>query len=115
MSFTDDLSKLEQMHERGTLSSDEFQRAKGKLLTKTQVNDPVLNNLNAFRRSAHDRWLGGVCGGLAQMTGMESWLWRLIFTILFLAGAIGLVLYAVLWFFVPLEEAGTPSISHESR
>ncbi len=113
MSLADDLNKLEQMHERGTLNADEFQRAKSKLLAKPQVQEPALQSLNGFRRSLNDRWLGGVCGGLAQMTGMDSWLWRLIFAILCLAGAIGIVIYALLWFFVPMEER-TTYIGHEA-
>jgi phage shock protein PspC (stress-responsive transcriptional regulator) len=114
MSLADDLNKLEQMHERGTLSADEFQRAKSKLLTKPQLQEPALQSLNGFRRSASDRWLGGVCGGVAQMTGLDSWIWRLTFTLLFLAGGFGFVLYLILWFFVPLEEV-TTYIGHEAR
>jgi phage shock protein C len=113
MSLADDLNKLEQMHERGTLSADEFQRAKNKLLAKPQPQEPALKNLNGFRRSLNDRWLGGVCGGVAQMTGLDSWIWRLVFTLLFLAGGFGILLYIIFWFFVPLEEV-TTYLGHEA-
>ena len=48
-------------------------------------------------------WIGGVCGGLARATGIESWVWRLIFAVLFLFGGTGLLLYILLWIFVPTE------------
>jgi phage shock protein C len=114
MSIADDLSKLEQMHERGTLSGDEYQRAKNKLLSASpQPRDPAVRAVNSFRRSESDRWFGGVCGGLAQSTGVESWVWRLIFTFLMLFGAVGLVIYVVLWFFVPLEDVATTYITNQ--
>ena len=56
-----------------------------------------------MRRSSADRWVAGVCGGLAKATGVESWLWRLILTVLLLFGGTGAVLYILLWLFVPAE------------
>ncbi len=102
MSIADDLTRLEQLRDRGSLSNDEFQRAKNKLLSATYPTDPVLQGLNAFRRSATDRWFGGVCGGLARSTGLESWLWRILFALALFTG-FGLLVYLALWIFVPLE------------
>ena len=34
-------------------------------------------------RSAEDRWIAGVCGGIAEYTGLPSWLIRVIVIILF--------------------------------
>ena len=104
MSIADDLTRLEQLRERGSLSADEFQRAKSKLLHAPQPTDPVLQSLNGFRRSATDRWVGGVCGGLAVSTGMETWLWRLLFALALCTG-FGLLVYLALWIFVPLERS----------
>ena len=61
------------------------------------------STVNRLRRSRDDRWLGGVCGGLARLTGMESWIWRLAFALLFLFWGAGLLLYILLWIFVPDE------------
>lgn len=108
MSLADELIRLEQLRDRGTLSADEFQRAKNKLLATSYPTDPVFQSVNGFRRSATDRWLGGVCGGLAVATGMESWIWRILFTLLLCTG-FGLIAYLVLWIFVPLE-SGTPQL-----
>ena len=44
-----------------------------------------------------------MCGGIARSTGLESWIWRLLFALLLLMGGAGLVIYALLWIFVPSE------------
>jgi len=111
MALSDELIKLEQMRDRGSLTNDEFARAKARLLDTPQSTGPgagptvgpAVAALNRFRRSRSDRWLGGVCGGLAVSTAVESWIWRLLFTLLLFAGGAGLILYVVLWIFVPLE------------
>jgi phage shock protein C len=96
VSLADELERLAALHERGVLTSDEFQQAKMRVLTSVS---PV----NQLLRSRSDRWLGGVCGGLARLTGMASWVWRLIFAVLFLFWGSGLLLYILLWVFVPDE------------
>ncbi len=104
MSIADDLTRLEQLRDRGSLSAEEFQRAKSKLLSSPQPTEPALQAINGFRRSATDRWFGGVCGGLAVSTGMEAWIWRIVFAFALCTG-FGLLAYLVLWFFVPLESS----------
>ncbi|MEK8050534.1 PspC domain-containing protein [Ideonella sp. DXS22W] len=106
MSIADDLAKLEDLRARGVLTDDEFQRAKQRLIDGgpgAAAAAPGLAAVNAFRRSLTDKWLGGVCGGLARVTGLESWAWRLIFAVLFLWGGAGLLVYLLLWIFVPAE------------
>ena len=56
-----------------------------------------------MRRSRADRWIGGVCGGVAKATGVDAWIWRLILTVLALFGGAGVVIYILLWIFVPEE------------
>jgi phage shock protein PspC (stress-responsive transcriptional regulator) len=103
MTQSDELAKLAQLHRDGALSDDEFIRAKARVLSGSADQEaPALHAINVLRRSADDRWLGGVCGGIAQVTGMPSWLWRLIFTVLVLFGGTGLLVYLLLCFFVPL-------------
>ncbi len=107
MSIADELSKLDELRTRGALSDDEFQRAKQRLLDGPPASPPgtppAVAAVNAYRRSLTDKWLGGVCGGLARITGLESWVWRLIVTLLALFGGTGLILYILLWIFVPAE------------
>jgi len=54
-------------------------------------------------RSRSDRWVGGVCGGIARSTGMDSWVWRLLFAVLFIFAGAGLLVYLLLWMFVPSD------------
>ncbi|MGC4062346.1 MAG: PspC domain-containing protein [Aquabacterium sp.] len=59
---------------------------------------------SAVRRSRDDRWIGGVCGGLARVTDMDSWIWRLVFALFTFSFGIGLVIYILLWMFVPQDD-----------
>ena len=54
-----------------------------------------------LRRTRSGAMLGGVCGGLAAYTGIDTVLWRAAFVGLTLAGGAGIVLYAVLWVLTP--------------
>ena len=112
MALSDELAKLEEMRQRGALTDDEFLRAKAHLLDggATAAHTPPPNPppaaiaaINALRRSTGDRWIAGVCGGVASATGVESWVWRLLFVLLLLCGGAGLVLYVLMWIFVPSE------------
>jgi phage shock protein C len=105
MTLADDLGKLTELHANGGLTEEEFKRAKERLLGPgpTSSDDPLASAVNAFRRSRTDRWLGGVCGGIARSTGVESWLWRLLFAALFICAGFGALVYALLWIFVPSE------------
>jgi phage shock protein C len=104
MGLTDELTRLEELRSRGALSDDEFRRAKERLLDGAPASDiPAVDAVNRLRRSRGDRWIGGVCGGVAVITGVESWIWRLIFAALALFGGTGVLLYVLLWIFVPEE------------
>jgi len=107
MSISNELDKLDELHRRGALSDDEFARAKTRVLGNAATGPaapPALSAINALRRSRSDRWFGGVCGGLAQITGLAAWAWRLIFALLALCAGSGVVAYVLLWLFVPEQE-----------
>ena len=53
------------------------------------------------RRSGTDRMAGGVCGGLADHTGIDAVLWRVGFVALTLVGGSGVLLYLLLWVLLP--------------
>jgi len=105
MALADELGKLSELRANGGLTEEEFKRAKERLLGAEPVrpNDPLASAVNTFRRSRTDRWFGGVCGGIARSTGLDSWAWRLIFAALFICAGVGLLLYVLLWIFVPSE------------
>ena len=107
MTQSEELARLAELHRSGALSDDEFTRAKARVLSGAAAQDsPGARAVNLLRRSADDRWLGGVCGGIALSTGLPSWVWRLFFTVLVLFAGTGVLVYLLLWFFVPL--AGMP-------
>jgi phage shock protein C len=105
MTLVDELAKLAELRSSGSLTEEEFSRAKERLLHSEQAAsaDPVVSAVNSFRRSRNDRWFGGVCGGIARSTGMDAWIWRLIFAALFICAGAGLLVYVLLWIFVPSE------------
>ena len=45
----------------------------------------------------------GVCGGLAQFTGLDAWLWRLLFALLVILAGTGFLFYVLMWILVPQE------------
>ena len=57
-----------------------------------------------LRRSCTDKMLGGVCGGLAEHTGIDSLVWRVAFVGLTLAGGAGILVYLLLWVLMPPGE-----------
>lgn len=57
-------------------------------------------------RSTTDKKLGGVCGGLADYTGIDVTVWRLIFLFLALPGGFpGVIPYIIMWIIVPQQDA----------
>ena len=110
MSLTDELERLARLHAEGRLSDSEYATAKGRLLATpaSAPADGLGRQLNGFRRAREDRWLGGVCGGLALSTGVAAWVWRLAFLMLFLCAGSGVVLYLLAWLLVPLAEPQVP-------
>jgi phage shock protein PspC (stress-responsive transcriptional regulator) len=98
MSTADELAKLHDLLARGAITQAEYETAKARLL-----NEPVEHDwsINRLRLSNEDKWIAGVCGGIAEATGVESWIWRLIMVAGLFAGGATLVVYLLLWIFVP--------------
>jgi phage shock protein PspC (stress-responsive transcriptional regulator) len=117
MSDSDELGRLGDLHRRGILSDEEFARAKARVLDGVQAprSGAPAGALNQLRRSLDDRWLGGVCGGIAQATGVPSWVWRLIFTFGIVFAGTGLALYLLLWILVPQEQLYLPAPDDSMR
>lgn len=104
MSLSEELDRLGGLHERGVLSDDEFARAKARVLNSPpQSSSPAVMAVNALRRSRVDRWLGGVCGGMARATGVQTWVWRLLFALLALCAGTGVLVYVLMWVLVPAD------------
>jgi phage shock protein C len=52
-------------------------------------------------RSQTQRMVAGVCGGLAEYFNIDATVMRVLFLILAVFGGSGIVLYLVMWIFVP--------------
>ncbi|WP_407335614.1 PspC domain-containing protein [Dietzia kunjamensis] len=52
-----------------------------------------------------DRWIGGVCGGLADYFGLDPALVRLLFVASILLPGPQLLIYVILWFVMPDSRA----------
>jgi phage shock protein PspC (stress-responsive transcriptional regulator) len=108
MSTADELEKLRALHTSGALSDAEYAHAKAQLLgTAPSASGTVLQRLV---RSRTDRVLGGVCGGLGAHTGLPSWAWRILFVASVVCFGFGILIYVLLWLFMP-EEARPVSAS----
>jgi phage shock protein PspC (stress-responsive transcriptional regulator) len=107
MSPADEIAKLHELLVSGRLTQAEFEQGKAQILGSNPYSGtspaPVGSRL---RRSSSDYWLGGVCGGLGKASGIESWIWRLLFACSILLGGIGVIPYILLWIFVPLDTSG---------
>ena len=52
-------------------------------------------------RNLSDKWLGGVCSGLAAYFGIDTTVVRIIVLLLFLFGGVGFLAYIILWIVIP--------------
>ena len=119
--ISDEIRRLHELHQAGALTTEEFERAKAKVLAGASPDERVNLNKNgsgygfntrngagdfsSLRRSRTDRWLGGVCGGLAGTLGLDAWIWRLLFAVFtILTSGFGALVYLLMWIFVPEEQ-----------
>jgi signal transduction histidine kinase len=63
--------------------------------------------LRHMRRSSDSRLLAGVCGGMARTTGTDVSLFRIGFVILGLVTGFPVLIYALAWLIVPLDQEST--------
>jgi phage shock protein PspC (stress-responsive transcriptional regulator) len=54
-----------------------------------------------IRRRTDDKWIGGVCSGLADRFGVDPVIVRAGFVLLFLLGGVGITVYLVAWVLLP--------------
>ena len=66
-------------------------------------------------RSRSDKFLGGVCGGIAKSLGMESSIVRIIAVLLAVFTQIGWIAYLVLWAVLPVEGGGPTGIDEAKK
>jgi phage shock protein C len=103
VTVADEIEKLQSLRDRGIISEQEFSRAKAQVLEGTTPASDARSMLHQLARSSSDRFVGGVCGGLGRHTDLPSWAWRVIFCLTLLYFGAGLLIYLLLWLFLPLE------------
>lgn len=103
MSVADEIAKLHELLSRGAINQAEYERAKARLLDSAPGPGAGLP-INRLRRSRGDRWIAGVCAGIGRLTGVEGWIWRILFVLGLVFGGFTLFAYVVLWIFVPNED-----------
>lgn len=130
MSVAEEIERLQALRDRGVLSEAEFAQAKARALgggagsasasggagaganlgagagsgsgsAADPTRAPGGSFLHRLRRSTRDHVIGGVCGGLGEHTDLPSWAWRVIFCVAVLYFGVGLLLYLLLWVFIP--------------
>ncbi|MDX6277004.1 MAG: phage shock protein [Nocardioidaceae bacterium] len=66
--------------------------------------------MKKLTRNRDDKWVGGVCGGIADYTGVDANLIRLIVAVATLLGAGSLILgYLVAWILMPARQEPVPT------
>lgn len=61
------------------------------------------SDMRRLTRSRTDRWIGGVCGGLAEYFGWNATLIRLLFILSCLLPGPQFLIYLVLWVVIPRD------------
>jgi phage shock protein PspC (stress-responsive transcriptional regulator) len=79
-------------------------------VTRDEVRD-----LGRLRRSAHDRKVAGVAGGLARHLDVDPLILRVAFVVLAFFGGAGLLLYGACWLLVPDEETNEAVVTLDER
>lgn len=58
-----------------------------------------------LRKVEERKWIGGVCAGVAYWLGVPAWLVRLVLTLSVVGFGFGVLLYLLLWIFMPTWDA----------
>ena len=84
----------------------------GAWLVIPETTEPTVAHGRRLTRSATDRRIAGICGGIAEYFGVDSTPIRLLWVILsILCGAVvgGLIAYVVAWLVIPRKQDVVPS------
>ncbi len=82
----------------------------GPRVTRDEVRD-----LGRLRRSAYDRKVAGVAGGLARHLDVDPTILRVAFVVLSFFGGAGLIVYAACWLLVPDERTHSATVNLDER
>jgi phage shock protein C len=74
-----------------------------------QPQQPSQPPVRKLYRSQNNRMVAGVCGGLAEYFNIDVTLIRVVFVVLAVFGATGLLLYLLMWAIVPDASNAPPT------
>ncbi|SDO01414.1 phage shock protein C (PspC) family protein [Nocardioides szechwanensis] len=80
-----------------------------------RVSQDEVRNLGRIRRSAYDRKVAGVAGGLARHFDIDPIILRVAFVVLSFFGGAGLIVYGACWILVPDERTEDATIRLDER
>src|SRR5512139_1421863 len=80
-----------------------------------RVSGDDIKDLGRLRRSATDRKVAGVAGGLARHLDVDPIILRVAFVVLVFFGGAGLILYGACWLLVPDEHDDRAMVSLDDR
>jgi phage shock protein PspC (stress-responsive transcriptional regulator) len=80
-----------------------------------RVSQDEVRNLGRIRRSAYDRKVAGVAGGLARHFNIDPIILRVAFVVLSFFGGAGLIVYGACWILVPDERTEDATIRLDER
>lgn len=72
-------------------------------MTEIPLAEEQASKEKKLYRSRDDKVIGGVCGGIAEYTGIDSTIIRLLWILLVLGYGTGLIIYIILMIVIPLE------------
>lgn len=67
-----------------------------------------------LRRSLKDSVIGGVAGGLGEYFGTDPVIFRILFIVLTFTGGGGVIIYLLMWIFIPKAEADAVRSTYHS-
>jgi phage shock protein C len=67
------------------------------------MNENASTPVRKFRRSRNDRVIAGVCGGAAELLGVDATILRVVLAVSTLFAGVGPLLYLICWLVVPEE------------
>lgn len=80
-----------------------------------RVSSEEVRDLGRLRRSATDRKVAGVAGGLARHLDVDPLILRVAFVVLAFFGGAGLILYGACWLVVPDESTESAPVTLDDR
>ena len=67
-----------------------------------------MDNNRKLQRNTNNKVIGGVCSGLADYFSIDTALVRVLFTVIFICGGAGLLIYCIMWIAMPANRDAQP-------